>query len=145
MLIEVARAVLGPAIVQPHVVDGSVHVISFEPQLEQRMLEALRPTEDGNVVAFDMEIGQVVLTQLARLMVDAENQNIPPVLVCAPQLRSAERRMVQPSLARLPVLSYRELTGSAQVRSLGVVNGRMATVALARALTASRPRPRVSL
>ncbi len=129
-LVEFARGALGPAIVQPHVVDGSVHVISFEPQLEQRMLEALRPTEDGNVVAFDMETGQVVLTQLARLMFDAENQNIPPVLVCAPQLRSAVRRMVQPSLGRLPVLSYRELTGSAQVRSLGVVNGRMATVAL---------------
>ncbi len=129
-LVEAARAALGPAIVQPHVADGGVHVISFEPQLEQRMLEALRPTDEGNVVAFDMETGQVVLTQLARLLIDAENQNISPVLVCAPQLRSAVRRMVQPSLGRLPVLSYRELTGSAQVRSLGVVNGRMAAVAL---------------
>ena len=129
-LVESARAALGPALVQPHVTDGGVHIISFEPQLEQRMLEALRPTEEGSVVAFDMETGQVVLTQLAQLMFEAENQNIPPVLVCAPQLRSAVRRMVQPSLGRLPVLSYRELTGSAQVRSLGVVNGRMATVAL---------------
>ena len=63
-----------PAIVQPYVSDGGVHVISFEPQLEQRMLEALRPTEEGSVVAFDMETGQVVLTELARLMVEAENQ-----------------------------------------------------------------------
>ncbi len=129
-LVEGARAALGPAIVQPHVTEGSVHVISFEPQLEQRMLEALRPTDEGSVVAFDMETGQVVLTQLAQLMFEAENRSIPPVLVCAPQLRAAVRRMVQPSLGRLPVLSYRELTGSAQVRSLGVVTGRMASVSL---------------
>lgn len=128
-LTEAARAALGAAIVQPYVVDGAIHVISFEPQLEQRMLEALRPTEEGTVVAFDMETGQVVLTELARHMVEAENQSVHPVVACAPQLRGAVRRMVQPSLGRMPVLSYRELTGSAQVRSVGVVTGRLAVSA----------------
>ncbi len=129
-LIEVARGALGPAIMQPYVTDGALNVISFEPQLEQRMLEALRPTDEGSVVAFDMETGQVVLTELARLMTEAENRNVTPVVVCAPQLRAAVRRMVQPSLGRMPVLSYRELAGSAQVRSVGVVTGRMATVSV---------------
>ncbi|MDR7362089.1 flagellar biosynthesis protein FlhA [Nocardioides marmoribigeumensis] len=130
-LTESARGALGAAIVQPYVSDGAVHVISFEPQLEQRMLEALRPTEEGTVVAFDMETGQVVLTELARLMVEAENQSVHPVVACAPQLRGAVRRMVQPSLGRMPVLSYRELTGSAQVRSVGVVTGRLSSVGAA--------------
>jgi flagellar biosynthesis protein FlhA len=129
-LIEVARGALGPAIVQPYLNEGSVHVISFEPQLEQRMLEALRPTEEGSVVAFDMETGQVVLSELARLMTEAEMRNLTPVVVCAPQLRSAVRRMVQPSLGRMPVLSYRELSGNAQIRSVGVVTGRLAAVKL---------------
>ena len=129
-LIEVARGALGAAIMQPYVTDGGVHVISFEPQLEQRMLEALRPTDEGSVVAFDMETGQVVLSELARFMTEAENRNVTPVVVCAPQLRAAVRRMVQPSLGRMPVLSYRELSGSAQVRSVGVVTGRMATVSV---------------
>ncbi len=129
-LIEVARSALGPAIAQPYVSDGGVHVISFEPQLEQRMLEALRPTDEGSVVAFDMETGQVVLTELARFMGEAENANVAPVVVCAPQLRAAVRRMVQPSLGRMPVLSYRELSGTAQVRSVGVVTGRLAAVRL---------------
>ena len=129
-LIEVARGALGPAIMQPYLNDGAVNVISFEPQLEQRMLEALRPTDEGSVVAFDMETGQVVLTELARLMAEAENRNVTPVVVCAPQLRAAVRRMVQPSLGRMAVLSYRELSGSAQVRSVGVVTGRIATVSV---------------
>jgi flagellar biosynthesis protein FlhA len=68
--------------------------------------------------------------EVARLMTEAENQNVTPVVVCAPQLRAAVRRMVQPSLGRMPVLSYRELSGTAQVRSVGVVTGRMAAVRL---------------
>ncbi len=129
-LVEVARSALGAGILQPYLSEGSVHVISFEPQLEQRMLEALRPTDEGSVVAFDMETGQVVLSELARLMVEAENRNLSPVVVCAPQLRSAVRRMVQPSLGRMPVVSYRELSGGAQVRSVGVVTGQLAAVTL---------------
>jgi flagellar biosynthesis protein FlhA len=77
-----------------------------------------------------METGQVVLTELARLMAEAENRNVTPVVVCAPQLRAAVRRMVQPSLGRMPVVSYRELSGGTQVRSIGVVTGRMATVSV---------------
>ena len=43
------------------------------------------------------------------------------MLVCSPQIRAAVRRLVRPALDRLPVLSYTELTGAAQVRSVGVV------------------------
>ncbi len=120
-LVDAARAGLGPGIVAPHVVDGVVHVISFEPGLEQRILEALRATEIGAVVALDPEVGQAVLTGLASLATAAEDRNVRPVLVCAPQLRAPVRRLLQPVLPKLPVLSYPELIGTAQVRSAGVV------------------------
>ncbi|MXG87970.1 flagellar biosynthesis protein FlhA [Nocardioides flavescens] len=122
-LVESARASLGPAIVAPHVRDGAVHVISFEPTLEQRMLEAVRPTEQGPVLVMDPVLAQRVVGTLAHLLLEAENSNLRPVLVCAPQIRLAVRRMVRPAIERLPVLSYSELTGSAQVRSVGVVSG----------------------
>ena len=120
-LVDAARAGLGPGIVAPHIVDGAVHVISFEPGLEQRILEALRATEIGAVVALDPEVGQAVLTGLASLATAAEDRNVRPVLVCAPQLRAPVRRLLQPVLPKLPVLSYPELIGTAQVRSAGIV------------------------
>jgi len=122
-LVEAARATLGPAIVAPYVSDGIVHVISFDPLLEQRMLEVLRPTEDGAVLALDVQTAQAVLSQLATTLTQAEEQDLTPVLACAPQVRAAVRRLVGPVLERCPVLSYNELTGSAQVRSVGVVTG----------------------
>ena len=120
-LVESARTALGPAIVAPYVTDSCVHVISLEPQLEQQMLEDLRPTEAGTVIAMDPDLGQSVLAQLSTLLTESENNNQRPVLVCSPALRPAVRRLVRPSLHQLPVLSYSELIGADQVRSVGVV------------------------
>ena len=122
-LVEAARRTLGPAVVAPHVSDATVHVLSFEPRLEQRMLESLRPSDLGAVIALDPVTLQAVIGSIAQLLVDAENANQRPVLVCAPQLRPAVRRLVRPAVPRLPVLSYSELTGTAQVRSAGVISG----------------------
>ena len=122
-LIEAARSALGPAIVAPHLAEGAVHVISFDPQLEQRMLEAMRVGDQGSVIALDPVTGQSVLTELSDLTTSAENRDVRPVLVCAPQLRAAVRRMLQPALPTLSVLSYTELGGAAKVRSVGIVSG----------------------
>jgi flagellar biosynthesis protein FlhA len=129
-LVDAARQALGPAIVAPYVVGDTVHVISLDPQLEQRMLEDLRPTDQGTVIAMDPELGQSVLHQISGLLTTAENANHRPVLVCSPQVRSALRRLLRPSLYQLPVLSYQELVGAATVRSVGVVSpDRMAVTA----------------
>jgi len=125
-LVDAARAALGPAIIAPYVVEGTVHVISFEPLLEQRLLEAFRPADTGGVLALDPDLGQTMLVQLNTLLTQAEEQSLNPVLTCAPQLRSAVRRTVAPSLPRLPVVSYAELSGPTEIRSVGVVSGAMA-------------------
>lgn len=122
-LVEAARSSLGPAIVAPHLVEGAVHVISFEPMLEQRMLEAVRPGDQGAVVALDPLVGQSVIGQLSDLRTAAEERGLRPVVVCAPQLRAAVRRMVAPVLTTTPVLSYSELSGAGSVRSVGTVTG----------------------
>ncbi|RYB94250.1 flagellar type III secretion system protein FlhA [Nocardioides oleivorans] len=122
-LVEAARASLGPAIVAPHLTEAAVHVISFEPTLEQRMLEAVRAGDMGAVVALDPLLAQTVLGELVTLRTSAEEQGLRPVVVCAPQLRAAVRRMVAPALPTTAVLSYTELVGATQVRSVGTVTG----------------------
>jgi flagellar biosynthesis protein FlhA len=121
-LVEAARQALGPAIAAPYVVDKTLHVITLEPQLEQAILESLRPGDLGQGIALDPETSQALLRSLAQLAQDVENRNIRPVLVCAPQVRAALRRLVQPIVPRLAVLSYQELTGADQIRSEGVVS-----------------------
>jgi len=120
-LIEAARAALDPALAAPYVVNGSLAAISLDPLLEQTMLEGLRQTDAGAVLVLDPDLAQHVLVSLAQLSTTAENENLRPVLVCAPQIRLAVRRLVAPAVDRLPVLSYTELGAAQQVRSVGVV------------------------
>ena len=129
-LVEAARDTLGPAVVMPYAAGGTVHVISFEPGLEQRMLEHLRPTERGAVLALDVDLAQSLLNQLVTLSQEAEEQNSTPVLACAPQLRAAVRRMTMSVLPRLPVISYSELNGPLEIRSVGVVTSQTPALAV---------------
>jgi flagellar biosynthesis protein FlhA len=122
-LVEAARTALGQAVVAPYLTDGVVSAISFDPRLEQGMLEALRASDMGAVLALDPELAQNILVSLHGLATDGENAGVRPVLVCAPQLRAAVRRLVAPALDRLPVLSYNEIAGAMSVRSLGTVTG----------------------
>jgi flagellar biosynthesis protein FlhA len=127
-LVDAARAALGPAVVAPYVVNGTVHVLSFDPVFEQRLLESLRHGDQGAALVLDPVTAQTIIGGLAQHLVDAENHNIRPVLVCAPQLRAAVRRLVRPAIDRLAVLAYPELAGTAQVRSVGVVGGERTSV-----------------
>ncbi|GAA1957562.1 flagellar biosynthesis protein FlhA [Nocardioides panacihumi] len=127
-LVEAARAALGQAVVAPYLTDGVVSAISFDPRLEQSMLEALRSSDNGAVLALNPELAQNILFSLHTLATDGENTGARPVLVCAPQLRAAVRRLVAPALDRLPVLSYSEIAGALSVRSLGTVTGERADV-----------------
>lgn len=120
-LVDAARRALGAAIAAPYLVDKVLPVITFEPQLEQRILESLRPSEHGHSIALDPETSQALLTNLAQLVTTVENRNLRPVLVCAPQLRAAVHRLVHPIVPRLAVLSYQELLGAEQIRSEGIV------------------------
>ncbi|UDY24043.1 flagellar biosynthesis protein FlhA [Nocardioides sp. Kera G14] len=125
-LVESARMALGPALVAPYLSDGAVSAISFDPVLEQNMFESLRSSDAGAVLAIDPELGQNILIALSNFATAAENTGARPVLVCAPQLRFAVRRLVEPALERMPVLSYSEITGATSVRSVGIVTGERA-------------------
>ncbi|WP_436698101.1 flagellar biosynthesis protein FlhA [Nocardioides sp. BYT-33-1] len=129
-LVEAARAALEPALAAPYVVAGVLHAISLDPVLEQQMLEGLRPTEQGMVVVLDPDAAQQVLLGLGQAAQAAENTDVRPVLVCAPALRAAVRRLVAPTLERLPVLSYAELGAAQEIRSVAVVSATGARPAL---------------
>ena len=123
-LIEAARQALGPALAAPHL-DGTVlRVIMLDPALEQSMLEALRPSEQGNQILMDPNRMEAVVRNLLATVATAENTGSSAVLVCAPALRPAVRRLVAAQAQGLPVLSYQEATaGNVNIETVGVVRG----------------------
>ncbi|QXG75032.1 flagellar biosynthesis protein FlhA [Modestobacter sp. L9-4] len=123
-LVEAVRTALGAAISHPYVTDDErLHVITLDPSFEQRLLESVRQTEGGQVLALDGHTVDVLVRGATDLLEDAERLNLSPVLVCSPQIRAALSRLVRQVLPRLTVISYNEVSRTAQIESLGVVSG----------------------
>ncbi|MDK3257390.1 flagellar biosynthesis protein FlhA [Blastococcus capsensis] len=126
-LVEAARTALGSAISQPYVTpDERLHVFTLEPGFEQRLLEAVRHTELGAVLALDAGAVDALVHGCSGMLEDAERAGLSPVLVCSPQVRAALARLMRQILPRLPVISYSEVSRTAQIESLGVVSGAVA-------------------
>ncbi|MGA7204563.1 MAG: flagellar biosynthesis protein FlhA [Specibacter sp.] len=123
-LVESARTGLGPVIADRYLEGGTLAVLMIDPTLEQGMLEGLRPSELGTQIVMDANRLEAVLTSVADNAAAAEASGRTPVLVCAPALRPAIRRLVAGRVSGLPVLSYTEATaGNPTIETLGVVRG----------------------
>ena len=126
-LVEAARSALGAAISHPYVTpDERLHVFTLEPGFEQRLLESIRPSDAGLVLALDAGAIDALVHGCSGMLEEAERSGLSPVLVCSPQVRAALSRLMRQVLPRLPVISYAEVSRTAQIESLGVVSGAVA-------------------
>jgi flagellar biosynthesis protein FlhA len=117
-LIESARQSLGAALSTKYAEDGKLSVITFTPSLEQSMLEGLRLGEGGSQIVLDPNTLEQVLTSIRTTATEHEGA----VLVCAPQLRPAVRKLAAPQASALPILSYTEATqAAATIETIGVI------------------------
>ena len=121
-LIDAARAALGPAVAARFAEDGRIRVVMFEPMLEQQMLEGMRVVDGHPQIVLTPESTMQVLENVRRTVAELEQVGPEPVLVCAPSLRQAVRRMVSSQVSGLPVLSYDEAAaGGLATDVVGVV------------------------
>ncbi len=121
-LVEAARASLGPVIAERHRDGGALSVIMIDPVLEQSMLEALRPGEHGSQLVMDPQRMEEVLASCATAVREAGERGLTPVVVCAPALRPAVKRLLNPAGEGPPVLSYQEASASGgTIDTVGVI------------------------
>ncbi|WEO79305.1 flagellar biosynthesis protein FlhA [Cryobacterium sp. SO2] len=123
-LIEAARQALGPALTALYLDGAVLRVIMIEPGLEQRMLEGMRPAEQGSQILLDPVTIDAILGSLRGAIATVEAAGLTAVLVCAPTLRPAIRRLVSAQSGGVPVLSYDEVTSArVAIETVGVVRG----------------------
>jgi flagellar biosynthesis protein FlhA len=109
-LVEAARVALGPALTAQYAREGTLRVVTLDPSLEQSLFEQVRPTETGTQLLVEPTRLDAIVDQLRAAVNRGEAGGQSVVLVCAPALRSALRRLVALGMPRLPVLSYAEVT-----------------------------------
>jgi len=122
LLLDAARAVLGPAVAAPYARDGVLHVLTLDPGVESELAEVMRGSDSGVVLALDPFTAQRLVSDIANLVTDAERAGVTPALLVAGPLRLPLRKLLRAGLPQLPVLSFGEVTGVRQIESVGQVS-----------------------
>ncbi|HET9732142.1 MAG TPA: flagellar biosynthesis protein FlhA [Acidimicrobiales bacterium] len=121
-LIEAARQAVGPTIAAAYAKENRLPVLVLDAQLEQVLVESLRPSEEGSVLGVDPSLAEALIVEAAARANAAEQQGISPVLVCTGRLRPAMRRMLKVAVPRLPVMSVNEIGPHVRPDKIGVVS-----------------------
>jgi len=122
MLVEAARQALGRALVQPLVnEEGKLTVVSVDPQLEEQIYQSFE-SQAGNARANAVQPAFLrrILDGLRSLMGE-QIALASPALLCSSPARFHLRRLLEPFLPKLVVLSPAEIPNSVTVQSMGVV------------------------
>ncbi|CAM4163597.1 flagellar biosynthesis protein FlhA [Pseudoalteromonas byunsanensis] len=101
--------------------DDVLHVITFEPLIEQQLISGVQNEHGQSSLAIEPELTEAIIKQLAGYTELAISKRITPVLVCHSPIRLATRRLLERVIPQLHVLAISEIPSSVSVSNLGVV------------------------
>ncbi|MBZ5628036.1 MAG: flagellar biosynthesis protein FlhA [Acidobacteriia bacterium] len=120
LLVEAARQALGRGLVRPLLGnDGQLHVVSLDPSLEEELQRSSAQSLQSEV-ALQPSLLRRLLNGLRSLVGD-DLASATPILLCGSPGRFHLRRVLEPLLPRIVVLSPNEIPPRVAVHSLGVV------------------------
>ncbi len=101
--------------------DGSMHVLTFDPKIEERLRAGLRQTDKHTALIIDPPMAETLLRRLAQRCEEMMLQNLMPILLCTPSLRRHVRRLTERALPHLTVLSVNEVPQTRTIRAFAMV------------------------
>jgi flagellar biosynthesis protein FlhA len=121
-LSEHARRALGPQIVKPFQGDkGGLQAITLDPKLEQQIAQGVRQTATEISLMLDPKLARHVVDSLSQRIQQLLTGGLPPVILCAPQIRLAFRRFFETAFSELTVLSYSEIPPRVEIKNAGII------------------------
>lgn len=121
-LVEAARQALGRALVQPLLnEEGKLTVVTIDPQLEEQVYQAFdSQTATSRPTAAQASFLRRILDGLRGFM--GEQMALAcPALLCTSPARYHLRRLLEPFLPKMTVLSPAEIPNTVTIQSMGVV------------------------
>ena len=122
LLVESARHSLGRALVRPLLnEDGSLRVVTLDSAIEEELARAFDPQAAANAKsALQPSFATRILEGLRRLAGD-QLDVAAPVVLCSTPARFHLRRLLEPFVPKLVVLSPGEIPAAVPVQSVGMV------------------------
>ncbi|CCO24955.1 flagellar biosynthesis protein FlhA [Maridesulfovibrio hydrothermalis] len=121
-LTEYVRSHMSRTIIKPYLAsDGSLPILTFGPNVDAKLNDAVRQAEGGGFLALDPGSAQQIIQSINTAAENVLNTDGQPVLLCAPQLRSHLSQLLVRFLPTIPVISQAEIPASVKIMSAGTV------------------------
>lgn len=123
VLAEYVRQALSRQITSQITVPGEpVKVLTAGARLEKRFAESVHQSDQGNYLALDPEVSQVIYQEVLQQVNRLQQSGIQPILLTSPAIRMYLRDFLERYMPDLLILSYSELEPNVEVQSVGVIN-----------------------
>lgn len=101
--------------------DGKMSVVSFDPRLEQTIVNSLQNVQEGLYPVLEPSLAQQMIEQLQDLWEKQSLNGVSPVLLCSTRVRLPLRRFLERFLPQINVVAINEVVVGVEIESVGVV------------------------
>ncbi len=101
---------------------GRLHVMALDPAMEDRIAAGLDHNERGLFVRMSPAAVDLTCERIQEGVKKLITAGHPPIVLVSPRIRAGVRQMTAPSMPRLRVLSYSEITQDTKIESYGVIS-----------------------
>lgn len=121
-LTEKVRQALARSICQEYrLPDGTMPVITLEPQVEQIIAETVQHPEKDTYAALDPNSIRIIYASLLREVEKVTTMGFQPIVLCSQTVRLYFKRLTERVLPNLVVLSYNEILPEVMVEAVGQI------------------------
>lgn len=123
VLTEQVRERLGATICQGLAnSDGELHVLTFDPSIEQAISGSLRSLDDKSSLVLEPKFAEQLLRRTATEVERMMSSNMMPVVLCSPMLRRHVRRFTERVMPQVAIVSLSEIPNGVNLKAFGMIS-----------------------
>ncbi|MFO7752557.1 MAG: flagellar biosynthesis protein FlhA [Desulfobacteraceae bacterium] len=122
LLTEYVRQRISKAMLAPYLREGKVlNVMILDRDLEETLMKNIKQTDHGAYLALEPGLVEKVVNATAREVEKVVATDTQPVIMCGPALRRHFRKLIEPSLPSVFVVSHAEIPDDINIQASGKV------------------------
>ncbi len=123
LLTEYVRQRIAKGMLAPYLGEGKVlQVITLDRNLEEILAKNLKHTEHGSYLALDPTLIDQIVKAVSKQVEQQVALNTHPVIMTSPSLRRHLRKLIEPSLSTVFVVSHAEIVDDINLQASGKVS-----------------------
>ena len=98
-----------------------IHCVTIDPALEEMVNSYVERNERGSFLTLPPQLARQITESVANNINKLMQLGFGGVVLCSPQVRAFVRKLIEPSLPAVAVMSYNEVVKGMNVESVGIV------------------------